>query len=213
MANTQATFGFKHIGYLGGGAADYQYSTRGISKTNATAIGFGDPVVRVNATSPYITQGAASSSSPLEGIFMGCFYTPTGGNLPVWSPGWPGVTVAADAIAYIVDAPNAMFLVATLQTAITSGTIGQVINYSIGTASTTGAMLSGATVDQSTATSTALGTTYSGLPFRVIGLYGMTIGGYGTNFGGVGNGTDPTTNYNWVVVGFNNQINRTLGGW
>ena len=208
MANTQATFGFKPIGYLSGGSPDFQLSTRAISKTNATAIGFGDPVVRVNATSPYITQGAASTSSPIEGIFQGCYYIPTGGGAPVWSPGWPGVTVAADATAYIIDAPNAQFLVATLLTSITTGQIGQVVNYNIGTASTTGAMMSGATIDQSTATSTALGTTYSGQPFRIVNVYGGT-----GNFGGVGNGTDTTTNYNWVIVGFNNQINRTLGGF
>lgn len=208
MANTQSIFGFKHIGYLSGNIADYQQSTRGIQKTNLTAIGFGDPIVRVNATSPYITQGAGSTSSPLEGIFVGCVYTPTGGGIPTWSPGWPGVTVAADATAYVIDAPGALFMAATLLTAIGSGSIGQVVNYNIGTASTTGQMLSGATLDQSTATSTALGTTYSGLPFRIVAIYGGT-----GNFGGVGNGSDSTTNYNWVVVGFNNQINRTLGGF
>ena len=208
MANTQASFGFKLTGYISGGAPDQQLSTRAIAKANLTAIGFGDPVVRVNATSPYITQGAASTSSPLEGIFQGCSYIPAGGGAPVWSPGWPGVTQGADATAYIIDAPNAQFLVATLLTAITTGQIGSLINYTTGVTSTTGPMLSGATVDSSTINTTALGTTYSGLPFRIINVYGGT-----GNFGGVGNGTDTTTNYNWVIVGFNNQINRTLGGF
>lgn len=208
MANTQASFGFKLTGYISGGSPDQQLSTRGLSKSNLTAIGFGDPVVRVNATSAYITQGAASTSSPLEGIFQGCVYIPAGGGIPTWSPGWPGATVAADATAYIIDAPNAQFLVATLLTAITTGQIGSLINYTTGVTSTTGAMLSGATVDASTINTTALGTTYSGLPFRIINVYGGT-----GNFGGVGNGTDTTTNYNWVIVGFNNQINRTLGGF
>ncbi len=207
MANTQSTFGFKHIGYLSGGAPDYQMSTRGILKTNATAIGFGDPVVRTNATSPYIQQASAATTNPIEGIFVGCQYIPTGGNTVQWSPGWPGVTVAADATAYIIDAPNALFLAATTLTAIGTGSVGQVVGFNIGTASTTGQMLSGATVDQSTATTTT-GTTAQAWPFRIVGIYGGT-----GNFGGVGNGSDSTTSYNWVVVSFNNQINRSFGGW
>lgn len=208
MANTAATFGFQLAGYLGGGAPDYQLSTRALSKTLATVIGYGDPVIRVNASSPYITQGTAGTSQPLEGIFYGCYYIPSGGNTPIWSPGWPGNTVAADATAYVIDAPNAIFKVAVLNTAITTGNIGQVVNYNIGTASTTGAMLSGATVDQSTLNTTNLGTTLSGLPFRVVGCYGGT-----GNFGGVGNGSDTTTAYNWVFVMFNNQIMRQLSGY
>ncbi len=211
MANTQAAFGFKHIGYQGGSAPDFQYSTRAILKSSATVIGFGDPVQRTNNTSPYITLAAGGSvtTGPLEGIFYGCQITPAGGGAPTWSPGWPGVTAASDAVAYIIDAPNALFLAATLLTACSSGIIGQTIGVNIGTASTTGAMLSGATIDQSTATATVLGTTMTAWPFRLISLFGPGQG----NFGAVGNGTDQTSNYAWVVVGFNNQVNRTLGGW
>ena len=46
---------------------------------------------------------------------------------------------------------------------------------------------------------TAGGTAASFLPFRVVSMYQ-----------GVGNGSDPTTNFNWVVVGFNFESNRAL---
>jgi hypothetical protein len=202
MANTAAQFGFKHIGYLSGGAPDYQQSSYAIQKTNVTAIGFGDPVVAAATTgSPYIIQAtnALATASPIIGIFVGCQYIAANG-LVSWSPFWPGVTVTADATAYVIDAPNAKFLVAALQTAITSANFGQVANFSNGVFSTTGQGYSIATLDQSTATS-AGGTASSSLPFKIIGPSPQ-----------VGNGSDPTTNFNWVVVTFNNQNFKSLVG-
>lgn len=202
MANTQAQFGFKHLGYLGGGAPDYQLRTFAVQSTNATKIGFGDPVIMAAATAatPYIIQatGALATTQPIVGIFQGCEYIPSGGGAPAWSPYFPG-SVAQDAIAYVIDAPNAQFLVATLQTAVTSAMIGQAVNFTTGTCATVGGGYSIATIDQSTATST--GTTTSVLPFRIQGLYA-----------GVGNGSDPTTNYNWAIVTFNYQLNRSFVG-
>lgn len=200
MANTQAAFGFKHIGYLSGGAPDYQQQTRLILSTYSTKIYFGDPVQKTNATSNYIVQGvggtAAAGTAIIQGIFVGCQYTPSGGlGIPQWSPYWPGAA-AADATAYVIDAPNALFLVASLSTAIVTGNIGQNFGFNIGTGSTSGGGFSGATLDQSTAT--AVTTT---LPFKLVSMYN-----------GVGNGSDPTTSYNWVVVTFNNQIYKTLSG-
>lgn len=203
MANTQSQFGFKHFGYMSGSGVDYQQHTRGILKTYSTAIGFGDPVVRTNATSAYIVQGAAASNAtslPIEGIFVGCQYIISGGTVQ-WSPFWPGNVAAADATAYLIDAPNALFLVAALQTAIVSSNIGSLINYTTGIPSTVGGAYSIATVDSSTLAQPGVGSTASALPFRVYDLYP-----------GIGNGSDPTTNYNWVIVAFNNQINRSLGG-
>jgi hypothetical protein len=200
VANTQAVFGFKHIGYLSGGAPDYQMSTRLILSTNTTKIYFGDPVQKANGTSNYIVQGvggtAAAGTAIIQGIFAGCEYTPSGGlGIPQWSPYWPGAATA-DAKAYIIDAPNALFLVASLATAIVTGQIGLNFGFNIGTGSTSGGCFSGASLDQSTATSVT-----TTLPFKLQGMYA-----------GVGNGADNSSNYNWTVVTFNNQIFRTLAG-
>ena len=198
MANQQTQFGFEHWGYLPGYAPDYQQSTRGILKSNTTAIQFGDVVVRANATSAYIVQGTAATTLPIEGIFVGCVYQ-ISGSVPQWSPFWPGIAAAQDATAYVIDSPGALFKVATLQTAIVSSNIGNYINYTTGgfTATSTGQGYSVMTVDQSTIATTS-GTTTSGLPFIVYSLWPS-----------VGNGSDPTSSYNWVVVRFNNQILRT----
>jgi hypothetical protein len=194
MANTQAQYGFKHIGFLSGGAPDYQQSPRLIQSTYSTKIGFGDPVIRSTSTSQYIIQAtpALATAQPIEGIFVGCQYTPSGGlGIPQWSPFWPGAA-AADATGYVIDAPNALFLVAALNTAIVTSNLGNAVNFTGGVPSTTGGGYSIATIDQATATST--GTTASLLPFKIVQLYQ-----------GIGNGSDPSTAYNWAVVTFNFQ--------
>ena len=198
MANSTATFGFRHIGYLGGGAPDYQITTRALQSTNATTIGRGDPVVKANATSNYVIRAVGTTvvTTPIVGIFDGCMYTPSGQAL-TWSPYWPGAS-AVDATAYIIDAPNALFLVATTLTAIATGAIGQCAAFTGGAPATTGGGFSSATLDAATL-GTAGGTTASFLPFRINSMYQ-----------GVGNGSDPTTNYNWVVVSFNFEAQRAL---
>jgi hypothetical protein len=223
MANASTAFGFKHIGRTSGAPPTFEMSVRAIQSTYASIIGFGDVVTKISSTSPYIgvATNASVTSGPIEGVFIGCQYTPTSGGGVTWSKYWPGNAGASDAVAYIVDDPDAQFLVATLNTAITSANLGQTVNF------TTGSINSGTTVlpagisvmvvDQSTL-SNAGGTAASPLPFKVVGLYGPYFGNFGTanypgQFGGQGNGADPTTAYNWVVVSFNNQIRNTLAGW
>lgn len=196
MANTQAAFGFRHIGYLGGGSPDYQLSTGLILSSNTTKIFRGDPVVRTVSTGK-IAQ-ASNNIETIVGIFDGCMYTPTGG-IPQWSPYWPGAA-SVDATAYFIDAPNALFMAAALNTSIVTANIGENVGYAIGTGNTTNGF-SGATIDQST-----LNTTNT-LPFRVVAP--VTTSG---NFGQIGNGSDPSTAYGWAVVAFNSQNFKQLTG-
>ncbi len=195
MANTQAQFGFQHYGYSPGGAADYQLSTYKIQSSYATRIYFGDPVIK-SAASLYIrpaTAGTAAGTS-LVGIFYGCQYTPVGG-IPTYSPWFPA-SVGADATAYVIDAPNALFRVASLLTPIPATAIGANVGYSSGAGGTTvGGGFSTYVVDQvNLAVSDQL-------PFKIVAMYP-----------GLGNGSDTTTNYNWVIVGFTLQTYRTGTG-
>jgi hypothetical protein len=193
MANVQAAFGFKHIGYISGYAPDYQRQPRLIQATQTTKIFFGDPVIK-QVNSSYIIQGTGSTSTILEGIFDGCNYVPTGGLLTQQqSPFWPG-SAASDATGYLINAPGALFLAAALNTAIVTSNIGANIGYAIGTGSTVGGGFSGATLDQSTITTATA-------PFQIVSLYQ-----------GVGNGSDPSTPFNWAIVTFSNQRFRTLTG-
>jgi hypothetical protein len=192
MANTQAQFGFQHFGYLPGGSADYQLSKYQIQSSYATKIYFGDPVIK-SAASPYIrpaTAGTATGTA-IVGIFYGCQYTPTGGT-PTWSPWFPA-SVAADATAYVIDAPNALFKVAALLTPIPATAIGANVGYSSGAGGTTvGGGFSTYVVDE------VVFTTSDQFPFKIVSMYP-----------GIGNGSDTTTNYNWVIVGFNLQTYKT----
>lgn len=192
MANTQSVFGFRHIGFTSGASPDYQLATRLISSANTTKIYRGDPVVKI-ASSAYIGQGADNTTT-LEGIFDGCVYIPVGGGTPIWSPFWPG-SAASDVTAYIINAPNALFLAATLLTSIVASNIGENVGYAIGTGSTVGGGFSGATIDQSTLT------TATTAPFQIYNLYQ-----------GIGNGSDSATSYDWACVCFNNQRFKTQTG-
>jgi hypothetical protein len=193
MANVQAAFGFKHIGYLSGYAPDYQQQTRLIQATNTTKIFNGDPVIK-GAASAYILQGNAVTTAIIEGIFVGCNYIPTGGQLTLQpSPFWIGAA-ASDATGYVINAPGALFLAAALNTAIVPSNIGNNIGYAIGTGSTSGGGFSGATLDQSTITTTTA-------PFQIVSMYN-----------GIGNGSDTTTPFNWCIVTFSNERFRTLTG-
>src|SRR6266700_4151515 len=108
MANTLAPFGFRHVGFLSGGSPDYQLAERPIQSSYATNIFFGDPVVKSSAT-PYVIL-ATGTATTLEGIFQGCWYIPTGGGPPQYSPWWPSAGGKVDATALIANAPNSLFL-------------------------------------------------------------------------------------------------------
>ncbi len=191
MANSNAPVGFQHIGYINGAAPSYALSPRAISSADTTAIYRGDPVV--SQTTGYISKGSVGTTQ-VAGIFSHCRYLSSATGQTVESNYWPGTGAAANPQAYVIDSPNALFLVQSDNTAIGLADIQSNIGYSVGTGSTK-TQLSGATVTQST-----LGTT-STLPFRVVGLSQ-----------GIGTGSDSTSAYNQVQVAFNSQDYKVLTG-
>jgi len=195
MANTQAQFGFRHIGYISGAGVDYQLNSQyQIQSSYATAILNGTPMIK-SASSQYLVPATGTGNlTTIVGILQGVDYTPTGGS-PSFAPYWPG-TSAADGKAHLIDAPNAMFLVASLLTAMPVTSIGQNVGFSTGAGGTTvGAGFATYVVDQATLT------TGPSAPFTIFSMYQ-----------GLGNGSDTTTSFNWVVVTFNNQRFRQTTG-
>jgi hypothetical protein len=200
MANTQAYYGFLQFQGGAGGAPTFAQSPRRIASTNSTAIFTGDPVMPVVSTANgYITQAAAGTTA-VAGIFVGCKYLSTSQKRVVWSSYWPGSDATGDVEAYVIDDPNARFIVQTstssfpmtgTATTMTSGVIGQNAQFTIGTGSTA--------TGRSGAYLSAVGTTAT---------YPFTIVDYAVSFG---NGGDPTTQYCNVVVGFNNEVWRSNG--
>ena len=200
MANTFAPNGFLQYQGGAGGAPTFAQSTRKIASGNATAIFTGDPVMPViGSATGYITQGAAGTTV-LAGIFVGCKYLSTSQKRVVWSAYWPGSDATSDVEAYVIDDPNARFIVQTsfagapmtgTVSTMGSGIQGQYATFALGTGNSatgrSGAYLSGV----------ATTITY---PFIVVD-YAVSVG----------NGGDPTTQYCNVIVGFNNEVWRTNG--
>ena len=207
MANTNAPFGF--VPYRGNGAAPtYELATRLIESDNTTKIFKGDPVVPVTSPSVngYITQMSAGGTVRCEGIFWGCKYLSTSQKRVVWSNYWPGADASSDVEAYLYSAPNMQFEVqssdASGTSAIVFANIGRYVNigYGIGLSGTpngdTNTGLSTASIDQDT-----LATTVTH-PFIIVGLVESPPGS---------DGTDIASEYNRVIVAFNNASSRTNG--
>lgn len=206
MANTFAPFGFREIGLINNSAPTGGQSQRRISKSNATAIYRGDPVVQLNTG--YITQATAGTTQ-ISGIFVGCEYYSIAQQKTVRLPYWPGNTTdaAGDIAAFVIDSPDAVFQVQSGNGGpVTLAGIGTNINFALGTGNTSTGF-SGAYADFSTLATT------STLPFRIINIAGNS--GYVTGDGPpaiIGNGSDGTTAYNLIYVTFNNQDYKSLTG-
>jgi len=112
MANTQAYFGFTQYQGGAGGAPTFAQSVRRIASSSG-AIYTGDPVMpAVSSANGYIVQ-ASPGSTTLAGIFVGCKYLNTSLGRTVWSSYWPGSGATGDVEAYVIDDPNARFIVQT----------------------------------------------------------------------------------------------------
>lgn len=199
MANTFAPFGFR-VDSTSNGPENFRLSVRRIASTNTTAIYKGDAVL--NLSTGYIGQATSggTATAPLAGVFWGCQYLSVSQKRTIWSQYWPGSDASGDVIAYVIDDPNSRFIVQTSGSSFqvtgtvsdfTTSPVGKFANLNVGTGSAL-TQQSGMYLD--TVGSTA---TY---PFIITA---MVIDPPGSN------GTDPTSNYNYVQVGFNNEWLRS----
>jgi hypothetical protein len=181
---------------------NWRVTTRRIQSTNATPIYRGDALTQVLPANGYVGQASATSTltAPLAGIFWGCQYLSISQKRTVWSQYWPGFDAQGDVAAYIIDDPNARFIVQTSGTGFQiSGTpsnfvsspVGKYCNLNVGVGSSL-TQQSGMFVDTIATTST--------FPFIITN---MVLDPPGSN------GTDATAQFNYVEVGFNNEWLRT----
>jgi len=192
MANTNAPFGFRQ--YQGNGSAPTYEQVPVKIAYNATNIFFGDPVEP--DANGYVVQGdGTTAAAGIAGIFVGCQYLSVAQKRTVWSNYWPGSDVASTqtVTGYIVNDPNAKFVVQSDATGIVQGDVNLNVGYTIGTGNTSNG-ISGAFISGANTTNT--------LPFRIVGLITDPPGSAGTESGA----------YNWVVVAFNNVATKSLTG-
>ena len=193
MANTNAPFGFRQ--YSGTGSAPTYEQVAVQIAYNATNIFFGDPV-EPDANGQVIQGDGTTAAAGIAGIFVGCKYLSVSQKRTVWSNYWPGSDVASTQTVegYIINDPNAKFLVQSDATGVAQTDVGATVAYTTGTGNTSngisGAYLSG------------IGPTTATLPFRIVGLVTNPPGSAGTASGA----------YNRVIVAFNNVTTKNQTG-
>lgn len=153
MANIDAAFGLRPIAKVGSAPGGTTGTTKySIGDNQSTAIFTGDPVKYKNDG----TVEVATASDALLGVFMGCFYTdPTTGK-PTFRNYFPASLSPGDAIAFVADDPDQMFVVQ--QDSVGSNLVAADLNLNanliFGAGSTTTGV-SGVEIDSSTGAATA----------------------------------------------------------
>ncbi len=160
MANTDAAFGMRLVGRIGGPATNVQNTYR-IAANYGTAIFKGDMVAQV--TGGGVEQHADGGTVPIVGVFNGCRFTdPTTGK-ETFSNFYPASTNASDIEAFIIDDPMAIFEIQADDTFPVADLFGNFdIVYTSSGSTTTG--ISGAELDVTT------GATTANLPLKAIDI-------------------------------------------
>ena len=109
MANVSEKFGLRPYRKLDGTPLVGAQNRYTIASNYGTAIYQGDLVEPL--TTGNIQKHGAGTSDAVVGVFNGCFYTDPTTQKPTFSNFYPGSIVASDITAFIVDDPDAVFLV------------------------------------------------------------------------------------------------------
>ena len=160
MANTDAAFGMRLVGRIGGPATNVQNTYR-IAANYGTAIFKGDMVAQV--TGGGVEVHADGGTVPIVGVFNGCRYTdPTTGK-ETFSNFYPASTNASDIEAFVIDDPMAIFEIQADAAFPVADLFGNFdIVYTSSGSTTTG--ISGAELDVTTGATTAT------LPLKAIDI-------------------------------------------
>lgn len=208
ISNQNAPFGFRQYAGVGSSPTYEQVSIGpgGISggiAFGSGAIYYGDPVVRSGSGVNTIVQAAGSagnSSVTMAGIFAGCKYLSTANKKTTWSNYWPGSDVtsanAGATEAYVINDPNAKFLVQSDSTGIAAADLGGNNDFNIGTGTTANG-LSGAFLIHGSFTT-------AGYPFRLVDLVWAPPGANGVST------VATAAAYNYAIVAFNNVETKNL---
>jgi len=175
MGSLNAPFGLRVTGRLDSGSLEVfrQYP---IASGYAANIAAGDIVLLTdNGTSTTITKqtatGDTSADIAMIGVFVGCSYTDPSTNQITFSNMWPTGTVASDALAFVVDDPQALYIVQA-DAAITNA----LDIYGKNAAITQGAVNTTFKASRVALTVSTLGTD-ANLPLRIIDYVGGPRGG------------------------------------
>ena len=108
MANVVEKFGLRPYRKLDGTPLVGAQNRYSIASNHTTAIFQGDLVIPLTAGT--IDRHTANNSTAVLGVFNGCFYTDPTTQKPTFRNSYPGSIVASDITAFVVDDPDAVFL-------------------------------------------------------------------------------------------------------
>jgi len=108
MANVVEKFGLRPYRKLDGTPLVGAQNRYTIASGHTTAIFQGDLVIPLTAGN--IDRHIANNSAAVIGVFNGCFYTDPTTQKPTFSNSYPGSIAASDITAFVVDDPDAVFL-------------------------------------------------------------------------------------------------------
>jgi hypothetical protein len=130
MANVVEKFGLRPYRKLDGTPLVGAQNRYTIASNHTTAIFQGDLVIPLTAGN--IDRHTANNSASVIGVFNGCFYTDPTTSKPTFRNSYPGSIVASDITAFVIDDPDAVFLM-DADAAFTRADLYQ--NYSVTTGS------------------------------------------------------------------------------
>ncbi len=109
MANVSEKFGLRPYRKLDGTPLVGAQNRYTIASGYATAIYQGDLVEPLGTGN--IQKHGANTSDAVVGVFNGCFYTDPTTQKPTFKNFYPGSIAASDITAFVIDDPDAVFLV------------------------------------------------------------------------------------------------------
>jgi hypothetical protein len=202
MATTASPYGLKAVNHIGG--TPYAGSTRLLPIVSGYATNiYNGSIVQIAAASGTIaivtTDGDAGGGAVFPagviGVFVGCTYTdPNSGNI-TFANNWPTGTVAADALAYVIDDPDVVFM-AQANGAVTQTDLGNNCFLAAVQATGTGVLASGVS-NTAMSSATAVLATH---PFRIVDFVDSPTSTVGDAF------TDLLIKFNGIYHSYNNPL-------
>ena len=175
MSTVAAPYGLRAVNNIGG--LPYAGVTRQIPIASGYGVNiFNGSIVVINSTGTLeimATPSLGTAANPFPagtiGVFVGCEYTNPGTKQKIRSQYWPTGTVAADAVAYVIDDDRVMFQ-AQCDGALTAAKLGKNINLAAVQSTSTGNTTTGNSTSALSASSAASTT---GISLRVVGFPDM----------------------------------------
>jgi len=152
-----------------------------IASGYAADVFYGDFLKLVNTGT--VEKDTGTTTMTPVGIFMGCFYTDPNTSQPTFNQMWPTGTVASDAMAYVLDDPDAVFRMQA------NGSLAQTtLGNNIAVVQTAGSTTIGRSKNSVNASSAA---TTNTLPLRILEFMNGPDSEVGDAY------TDVLLTYNW----------------